>query len=363
MQQRDIINRNQAVDLGMLYGAQEQDIDRLIELAGEPLGAQALAEAHRRGFIDRARFERGIIQGPLRKEWFDVLDKLSISRMSTIDAADAVNQGHMSLDQAKEVATANGLDDNDFATLIEIAGAPPGVEFITEALNRGFIDEETFTGAFLESRIKNKYVHLFLQMRNRLIPQETVRLLYRNGVYSREKTLQTLLSHGFTQVDAEAMIALENVRGDGGAKELTRAQIVDLYEVRAIPRDTASDLLTKLGYAAETANTLLDLADFKHFQRFIDAAINRVRAAFTTGKMDRANAGAQLDHLGVPPEQQDELFTVWDIDKSTITKTLSPAQIRQALKKTLISHGEALARLTDQGYAEDDAALFLQLTT
>lgn len=362
MEQRDIVNTIHAIDLGLLNGVNEDTMRQLIELAGEPLGPQSLAEAFRRGFIDRERFNRGVVQGPLRKEWFDVLEKLSISRMSTIDAADAVNQGHLSFDEAKAVATANGLDDNDFATLIEIAGAPPGVDFITEALNRGFIDETTFTGAFLESRIKNKYVQLFLQMRTRLIPQETVRLLYRNGVYPREKALQTLLWHGFTPTDAEALLALENTRQDGGARELTRAQVVDLYEVRALSRDDAQAMLVSLGYDEANAATLLDLADFKHLQIFVNSAINRVKSAYITGKIDRAIAGAQLDNLLVPPEQQDELFAIWDIERTTITKTLTPAQIRQAAKKELISHEEAIARLTSQGYASDDADLFLQLT-
>lgn len=363
MEERDIVNASEAHQLGALYGADDDMIDKLIQLVGEPLGPQSLAEAFRRGFIGRDRFERGIIQGPLRKEWFDVLEKLSISRMSTVDAADAVNQGHMSLEQAQDVATANGLDDNDFATLIQIAGAPPGVDFITEALNRGIIDEATFTGAFLESRIKNKYVQLFLQMRTRIIPQETVRLLYRNGVYPREKALQTLLWHGFTQEDSEALLALENTRQDGGARELTRAQIVDLYEVRALPRDAAQEMLVSLGYDETNAATLLDLADFKHLQTFVNSAITRVKSAYITGKIDAANAGAQLDGLLVPTEQQDELFAIWNIERTTITKTLTPAQVRQAVKKNLISPQDGIDRLTAAGYALDDAELFLQLTT
>jgi hypothetical protein len=363
MEERDIINRNQAIDLGMQSGATEVDIDRLIQLAGEPLGAQALAEAYRRRFIDRARFERGIVQGPLRKEWFDVLEQLSISRMSTIDAADAVNQGHMLLEQAKDIALANGLDANDFQTLIEIAGAPPGVDFITEALNRGFIDETTFNAAFLESRIKNKYVHLYSEMRFRLIPQETVRLAYRHRVYPHDKALDTLLKHGFTQEDATALLALEDVRQDGGAKELTRVQIIDLYEVRAVGRDAALGMLVHLGFSDANANTLLDLADLKRIQRFVDAAITRVRAAFLAGRIDEATASASLDQFGVPNEQRDELLALWDIDRTTITKTLTPAQVRQAVKKNLMAEPEALARLRADGYDARDAELFLKLTT
>lgn len=362
MQQRDIVSTEEAIKGGQLNGMTEEDVKRLIELAGEPLGPQALGEAFRRGFIDRARFQRGIVQGPLRKEWFDVLELLQFSRMSTVDAADAVNQGHMDLTEAQKVASANGLDPNDFATLIQIAGAPPGVDFITEALNRGFIDETAFTSAFLESRIKNKYVPLFLQMRTRLIPQETVRLLYRNGVYSHDAALQTLRWHGFSQTDAEALLNLENTRQDGATKELTRAQIVDLYEVRAIDVETTVQLLLSLGYSEDNARAMIELADLRRLQKFIDSAVNRVKGAFLAGRIEAGQASAQLDQLGIPPDQRDDYLTIWGIDRSTVSKQLSPAQIRQAVKKSLIDEAGALARLTAQGYDAEDAAIFLQLT-
>jgi hypothetical protein len=53
---------------------------------------------------------------------------------------------------------------------------------------------------------------------------------------------------------------------------------------------------------------------------------------------------------------------LWDIERTTITKTLTAAQIRQAFNKDLIGHNEAMARLMSQGYDETDAGLFLQLT-
>lgn len=362
MVNRDVITQNEARDRAEEAGTHAADLDKFVEIYGEPLGPQSLGEAFRRGFIDRSRFERGIIQGPLRKEWFDVLEKLQYQRMSTVDAADAVNQGHMELGAAQEIAQANGLTPEDFATLIQIAGAPPGVDFITEALNRGFIDDATFADAFFESRIKNKYVHLFSEMRYRLIPQETVRLLYRNGVYSRDATLDTLKKHGFTDTDAQALVSLEETRQDGTTKELTRAQIVDMYEVRQIDLETALQFLFALGYSENNARAMIELADLKRLNKYINSAVNRIKAAFLAGRMDESAASASLDALGVPVDMRDDLFTIWDIDRTTISKTLTPSQIRQAFKANKLSEGDALARLRAQGYDETDAGLFLQLT-
>ena len=362
MWNRQIVSTDEGARLAAMSGVSEEDWQRLTELGGDPLPPDALSEAFRRGFIDEERYRRGIVQGPLRNEWFDILVLLQFSRMSTVDAADAVNQGHITLDQGKTIAHQNGLEPDDFAVLIESAGIPPGIDFATEALNRGFIDESQFRTMFLESRLKNRYLPLMLQMRTRLIPQETVRLLYRNGVYPRDKTMATLMAHGFTAEDANALISLEETRQDETTKELTRSQIVQMYDDQIIDQATARDLLTGLGYSDASVELMMALADIKRAQRFIDAAVTRVRSSFLTGKIDDGEASLQLDSLGIPPAQRDELITIWSIDAQTVSKTLTPAQIRQAFKKNKISREDAMGRLTAQGYDDVDADLYLDLT-
>lgn len=362
MWNRSIVSTDEGRRIAAKSGISASDFDKMTELGGEPLSPQELGEAFRRGFIDRDRLRRGIVQGPIRNEWFDVIEKLQFHRMSPVDAADAVNQGHMSAAEGKRIAHESGLLDKDFETLLVTAGQPPGIEFAQEAWNRGLISESEFETMFLESRIKNRYLPLLKKMRTRIIPQETVRLLYRNGVYSREKTLKTLLWHGFTPDDAAALISLEDTRGDDETKQLTRSQIIDLYETRIIQESEALNMLKSLGYSDDIARAQLDLADLRRIRTYITSAIGRVRSAYLTGKMDPSAASAQLDRLGVQPDARDDMLSLWDIDRTTITQTLTPSQIRQALKKELIGYEEAISRLIARGYDETDAQIFLQLT-
>lgn len=362
MVNRDILTPDHARTLAQKLGVSREDIDRLTLLGGDPLSPQDLGAAYRRGIINRERFEHGIIQGPLRKEWFDVLEKLQISRMSTVDAADAVNQGYMQLGEAQRIARENGLDPEDFATLIQMAGQPPGVEFAQEAWNRGFISEQEFETMFLESRIKNRYMPLLKAMRVRIIPQETVRLLYREGVYSRDATLQTLIKHGFTAEDAAALLALEDSRGDETTRELTRAQIIDLYEEGILQLNDTVEMLLGLRYSEASARAMIELANLRNVRKFINSAITRVRSAYLTGKIDLGEASAQLDALTVQSGQRDQYLAVWEVDRDTVSKTLTPAQIRQAHKKEFITEDDAIERLVVSGYSRDDAVLFLKLT-
>lgn len=363
MWNRSIVSTEEGARLAAMSGVDADDWHRLTELGGEPLAPQDLGEAFRRGFIDRARYQRGIVQGPIRNEWFDILERLQYKRMSVIDAADAVNQGHLSADEGRKVAVANGLDAGDFETLLKTAGAPPGIDFATEALNRGIIDESQFRTMFLESRIKNPYLPILLAMSKRLIPQETVRLLFRHGVYDRTKTIKTLLGHGFTEEDAASLLALEETRGDTDTKDLTRAEIADMYLNRMLTADEAAESLTGIGFSVDDAHAILELADVKRLRRFVDAIVTKVRSAFVAGRIDSTTASAALDQLGLPSAQRDDLLDLWGIEQTTVSKTLSASQVRQAFKKGLIDEPDAMGRLAAQGYDEIDAGIFLQLST
>lgn len=362
MVNREIITADQAYDLAESVGTSRVDINRLTQLGGDPLPPQDLGIAFRRGFIDRERYERGIAQGPLRREWFDVLEKLGISRMSTVDAADAVNQGFMPLQEAQRISRENGLDPDDFATLIQLAGQPPGIEFAQEALNRGIISKPEFDQMFLESRIKNRYLPLLYAMRIRLIPQETARVAYRKGVYSREQLIDTLEKHGFSETDAATLAEMEDVGGDDSTRELTRAQIVDLYEEGIFATETALELLRGMGYSEEHSLAMLELVDLKNVRKYINSAITRIRSSYLAGKIDVNQASAQLDAFGIQAAQRDTYLDIWTIDRETVTKTLTAAQIRQAARGGHITEDEAITRLVAQGYAPDDAVLYLQLT-
>lgn len=362
MWNRSIIDDATAEDLGAVAGYNQFQVRQLLELGGEPLSPQDLGTAFRRGFIDQKRFNRGIVQGPLRNEWFDVLFKLQYSRMSTVDAADAVNQNHLTEAEGRKIAEANGLEAEDFTTLLKTAGQPPGISFMQEAWRRGFITEAQFNQGFLESRIKNEYLPLLKDMSTNLIPQETARMMYRRGVRTRDETLNNLMELGYSADDATALLLLEETRADSTTKELTREQIVNMYEERMISETDALSMLTSLGYTAPDAQSMIALADVQRLRTYINSAVNRVKSAYLAGRMSEIQVNTQLDELGVPPDRKDDLLALWDIDRTTITKQLTASQLRQAVHKNLMTVDEAAARLVAQGYAPDDAALYLQLT-
>lgn len=361
MWNRSIVGTDEGAAIAADSGVSKQDFVRLTELYGEPLPLGDLQEAYRRGFIDQAQFARGWAQGPIRNEWRPVAERLQYRRMLPEAAADAVNQGHMDLDVGKRIAHEHGLDPGDFETIIQTAGQPPGIELMEEARNRGIISEEMWERTFKESRIKNIYIDVLRKMRTRLIPMETARLMYREGAYTEDELIRTAKGHGFSDRDAQAQADLEVLRRSEGTKELSRAQLMDLYEEDLIDRSTLERGLTELGYATGIVGWQVELAEMNKVRTFVRAATNRVKASYVANRIDSSEAASLLDEIGLPPLQRDRLMSIWDIERDIVSAQLTTAQIMSALKKGFIDEQGAFTRLLGRGYSPEDAGILMRL--
>lgn len=361
MANRSILTADQLADLAQLNGYDRSDGERFFQLTGEPLGIQDLFTALRRGIIDETRARRGWVQGPVRNEWFDTAVALQYAPMSTVDAADAVNQGHMTLAEGQRIAGWNGLMAEHFATLIENAGLPPGVELASEALNRGLITEDQFVTAFLESRLKNKYVPLYLALRYRVMPQETVRMLYRHGAFDYAEAVKRLGWAGFSPDDAGALLAAESADTSSAERDLTKAEILALFTDRAIDEATAREWLTGLGYPDDVVAWQIALAELRRSKRYSDAVIARARAGYVAGRLGQVDVANLLDSLQVPPDQREELLNLWNLERAALTKGLTVAQLQTALRRGLLGPDEVMAELIAQGYSERDAGVLVTL--
>lgn len=361
MWNRNILSTEQGRAVAQRWGMSTQDFDRLTLLGGEPPAVQELLLAWRRGVIDEGDVDRALIQGPLRKEWIPVVKQLQWEPLSPNEAADSVNQGHLPLAEARREASFSGVKPEHFNLMVENAGLPPGLEFASEAYNRGLLSEAEWSAMFLESRIKNRYLPLMRKMRTRIVPQETIRLLWREGVYTDAEAVDGLIGHGFSQRDATALLQLEKERRSEGTKELTRAQLLDLYEEYIIDEVQVRQALAAQGYDPTEVDWQVSIADVNRSRRYINSATTRVKSAYVSGRIDEAETNGRLTELGYGPQQKDGLLALWQLEREVSPPQLTVAQITSAAKKDLITWEDAESRLLARGYDPIDAAIVLAL--
>lgn len=356
---RNSMTEAESNTVGAHAGLSAEEMRVMRDLAGEPPSPEELLFAWRRGVITEKDVDRGIVQGPIRNEWIPVIKALQWIPLPVTEAANAVNQGHLSLEQGQKVARENGFRNEDFKVVVDNAGIPPGPQEALDWVNRGLITEADFRTIFLESRIKNKYIDLYLKSRYEVMPPETIRLMVSRGALSKEDGLRRLMQRGYTADDAAIVIDGASAEKTVKGRDLSVSQVLSLRADGLISNDDALAMLVAAGYDDDEALWITELADLQRVSTFVRAAVNRTKASYVAGRLSEVDAGGVLDTLGLPAEFKDQAFALWDLERTTVTKGLTPAQIVSAVKKGFIDAEAGLTRLMGQGYAQDDAMVLL----
>jgi hypothetical protein len=358
---RDIMAEPDAAAIAAKSGLSTEDFRHLVLDSGEAPGIQDLLFAHRRGFIDLARLEHGIRQSRVRNEWTDVIESLSHVPMSTADAIEAHVQGHLTEAQSRAIADQNGLMADHWRPLFETRGNPPGVQEMVSMWHRGVLTKDELIQGIKESRLKDKYIAKVIDAGVTLLPERSIVSLASKGGITDAEATDLLLRRGYAPDIVAALVKEAHVTKTAKQRELTASQIVALYEDRAIDQAAALAMLGTLGYDPEIAHWEITLADLRILKRNTDAAVSKVRALFVAHRIDLTEATTTLDSLSVAPAQREELLALWEIERAISRKELTPAEVKAAHKKGIISDQEYATRLRGLGYAPSDVAILLDI--
>ena len=361
MWNRDIITDDEGKAIAAQNGYLHDVWDKFAALGGEPPDTTSLILAWRRGVVDEAQVDRALIQGPLRKEWIPVIKQLQFAPLDPQELANAVNQGHMELAAATAVAAQSGIRPDDFKVIIDNAGIPPGPQEALDWISRGIITEADFRTIFLESRIKNKYIDLYLKARTTILTMAEIRSLFSKGVMTQPQALERLESRGYTPEDAGIILAGAQVDKTQGTKDLSVAQVVRLYTDRLIDQPTALLLLTSHGYDETESGQILLIADTDRALKFLNATVNRIHTLLIQRRISLSEATTALDRAQVPPDARDDMLTLWQIELDVSTKDLTTAEVISATKLGVFLTGPAFTKLQGQGYSSEDALTKLKI--
>lgn len=356
-----VLDQDQAATMAERSGTTTDDFALLVAGNGEPPSSEELLFAYRRKIIDKARLLRGITQGPIRNEWFDVIESLGQVPMSTADAIESTVQGNLSEAQAREIAAQNGLMPDQFDPLLATAGSPPGEQFMLKMLNRGLATEADVIGALRASRLKNKYVPLLLASARELLTTVEVKSAVQHGVITAAEALPMITAHGFDDADARIILASVSATKTATVRQLSESQILALYTDRAITADQAGEWLSAAGWTGTEISLLLAEGDLHRMRTFVNAAIAAVRSAYVARRIDEGQADLDMDTLGIPGDQKTDLIALWDLERAANVKELSLAQLGAALKKGILDAGTFAARVEGLGYTPGDTQILAGL--
>ena len=340
-------------------GFTAESFQTIINNTGEPPGTEQLLEAYRRGFIDQATLERGILQSRYRNEWIPVIEKLRYAPMSTADAVDAVVQNHLTAAQAASIADQNGLDPGVVDTLIATAGSPLSRTEMSDLYNRGLATEAEFNQALNESRLKPKYTAHAFQLRTRIAQPSELSRAVLNGTMSKKDAVAKAMESGYATDDATLLVNSDVAEKTKTYRDKVVTSIETLYLDGIMSSADATSGIIAMGYDAAEAALIVKATEFRQQATVITSAVHGIRTKYLGHHITDNQATGYLNTIGLPSAQVQYLMSIWGIERGAYTKLLTEAQIIKALGGKLIDSADAKSRLIALGYTDGDAMLLL----
>lgn len=275
---------------------------------------------------------------------------------------EAVSRGGL-LQDLPAAATADGervgLRAEEFEKFWAAHWVLPAVNQAFEMFHRGVISEDEVRGLLRTLDIAPGWRDELLAIGFNVITRVDIRRMYREGVADEAKVLETYLAQGYTAGDAELLTEFAIADATTDARELTKSEILNLYQDGALQRSEALDLLKELGFRDEESEWVLNLADVRRVRRFQELAVSRVRSRYTGRRLSDTEASTALDSLGVVPEERDALIDIWDADRDANRPQLGFALVGRLYREGFVTEEEARVRWAHQGYRSDDIDLLV----
>jgi hypothetical protein len=250
---RGDIGRAEAEAIATANGMEPGDFGVLLLNTGEPPGPQQLAEALRRKFIDRATFDRGILQSRIRDEWIPTLVDLQYAPVPTADAIDAQLRGWIDKDTAVSIAEQNGVLPDQVQILLDNAGNPPSNEQLLELKRRGYIDEATLVRGIREGRTRDEWIPQIEQLAYEPLTTADALDGWLRGHIDEQGLDQLLEDNGLLQRDWQ-------LAKDNAGNPIALMQLLEALRRKFIDQDTFETGFRESRYRDEWMATALKLA-------------------------------------------------------------------------------------------------------
>jgi hypothetical protein len=357
---RQILTRDEGATQAAMSGVSGSDFDNLVAITGEPPGPMDLLKLWLRGAIDKPTLEEAIRYSRIRDDYIAYVEQMAYSQMSPADAIELAVKQIVSNDDAAAYFERGGGLASDFNMLLDGAGNSIGAEAAMGLWNHGLIDQAEVERILAHTRINPSFYADAELLRHKFLGVIQIQSMIKAGTVSEADATSWLLADGYEADQVAAFVGAHSSTGGSTAKSETMGLVTSLYTDHLLTATEAEAALLDIGYTTEIADLIVANVDAKRALAQTSAAVGAVRAAYITRRITRLAASGDLDSLGVPADARDQWLTDWDVELSTHVKTLSEAQIVAAVKKSVFTTAEALARLEQLGYSSGDATVLIE---
>ncbi len=359
-----------------MQGIREDHIDLILKAAYSPLDVNTIREVYLRTGKDEKYAYKRLRELALTDErikeimatWSIIPGPQDIIRFAVREAFDETQAANLGLDEAfpaavEEWAAKVGLEKPWPQMYWRSHWELPSPQMGFEMLHRGEITEEDLSALLKALDYSPRWHKALKNIAYNVVTRVDARRLYELGIWNEEKLTDAYRKMGYAPQDAEDLTSWTKVEYAQTDKELTRAQIEKGYNARMITPDEAKRMLVSLGYSAERAGWLLDMADFSSEVKLRDELIATMKINYMSGISTMVQVRQRLGEEEVDPSYIETLLERWEAEKISQRRLPSKSDLDKFLKAGLVQEAEYKRELTRLGYSGEMADLYFRLNS
>lgn len=187
-----------------------------------------------------------------------------------------------------------------------------------------------------------------------------VRRLLQAGMIDEGRAKDNYMKMGYTPEDAELLtrFAVEGISQD--EKDLTKTDILNLYEEGLIDRGTTEGNLVKMGYDSEEADSIIKLSDVAIAKATRSDLINFTKEKFLAKKVDENTARSELSQIGLKSQSVDRYLLNWNRATEIESAIPSIADVKKWYLLDYIDESKLRSYLTQHRHTEENISLYVR---
>jgi len=235
----------------------------------------------------------------------------------------------------------------------------PSLTSAFEMFHRGYITEEDIKNLLRINDMAPYFIDNLVKIAYTPYTRVDIRRMYGAGVLNRAQVKKAYKDLGYDDEKAENLTKFTEISTKPAEKDLSKTEILTLYNAGEIQEAQAVKEFQKIGYDSEESKALIELEKVKVERDYKNREKKIISNQYYYNQISREEAVRQLNSLNVTERERETVLK--EVDARIRDKHRSPTKsdLETWLKAGLISEPEFRAEMSNLGYADKYIDLYI----
>jgi hypothetical protein len=371
---RGVINENTLREILYTYGLNDENINRLVSISKSIITIADTISAFRHNEITKDEYDNLLKQNGVderNRRYFEIATKIypSLSDLVRFSVREVFNSSVVErykyaedmpqrfIEEAKKA----GLDE-EYAKMYWLAHWElPSISMGLEMFRRGVISKDEFSELLKLQDIAPLWREKIIQVLYELPTRVDLRRMYRIGVVDENYVYNTYKKLGYDEDTAKALTKFTILTEGDEERSLSKSEILNMYEEGVIDEHKTLEMLVSIGYSDLSANLILNTKKVEISRKRLKDDIEEIKSKYLNNEITEESAHDNLLNFGLSESRVVNLLKEFNKAKVKQYKLLDKDEYIKAYKKNVINKEELIEYLKKLNYDNEHIKILLSL--